>query len=402
MRQDNTQLTILMEEPMTDKQQQISILNVDDDEASLYASSRILRNAGFNVIEATNGSDALRLVKDKPSLVLLDVQLPDINGFEVCQKIRSEPDTASIPILHLSATYRDSKSQVKGLDHGANGYLTAPVEAEVLISYINALLRVYQTELELKKYANQLEVMVEERTQELMKAQEQIYRRNRLASLGQLAGGVAHELRNPLGVITNAVYYLKLVSEKFDSNIIEHLELIEISAKEAANIISDLLDFFRIKSVNREQVHIGAIIDDVIISHPAPEGINLVLDISKETPSVFIDPSQIKRVFSNLVSNAYQAMTEGGELRIFCAECAQRPKIISGECIQVSIMDTGMGIAPDHISQIFEPLFTTKETGVGLGLALSKILVEANGGTIEVESEIGKGTTFILTLPLSL
>jgi len=389
-----------MEKPMTDKQI-ITILNVDDDEASLYASSRILRNAGFHVIEASNGSDALMLVKDKPSLVLLDVQLPDINGFEVCQKIRSEPETASIPILHLSATYRDSQSQVKGLNHGANGYLTAPIEPEVLISYINALLRVSQTELEIKKYTTHLEEMVEERTNELMKAQDQIYRKNRLASLGQLAGGVAHELRNPLGVITNAVYYLKLVSETLDSKIIEHLELIEMSAKEAARIISDLLDFYRIKSVNREQVQIAGILDDIINSHPAPECVNLVNDISDETPLVFLDPSQIKRVFSNLVTNAYQAMTEGGELRLSYTGDAQCPESVAGECIQILVKDTGMGIAPDDLPQIFEPLFTTKEMGVGLGLALSKMLVEANGGKIEVESELGKGTTFTLTLPKS-
>ena len=111
---------------MTDKK--ATILNVDDDDAGRYTVSRVLRQAGFEVMEAANGAESLRLVKENPDLVVLDVQLPDMSGFEVCERIRADPATSLIPVLHLSATYIDSQSMVRGLDHGADGYLTQPVE----------------------------------------------------------------------------------------------------------------------------------------------------------------------------------------------------------------------------------------------------------------------------------
>jgi PAS domain S-box-containing protein len=132
----------------------ITILNVDDEDAVRYAISRILRQAGFEVIEAANGAEALRLVKKNPDLVILDVNLPDIIGFEVCRRIKADPATSSIPVLHLSATYLDSQSRVKGLEGGADGYLTHPVEPPVLISTVKALLRMRQAETEVLKAAN--------------------------------------------------------------------------------------------------------------------------------------------------------------------------------------------------------------------------------------------------------
>ncbi|MBM3240467.1 PAS domain S-box protein [Candidatus Poribacteria bacterium] len=132
----------------------ITILNVDDEDAARYAVSRILRQAGFEVIEAANGAEVLRLVKKNPDLVILDVNLPDIIGFEVCRRIKADPATSSIPVLHLSATYQDSQSRVKGLEGGADGYLTHPTEPPVLISTVKALLRMRQAETEVLKAAN--------------------------------------------------------------------------------------------------------------------------------------------------------------------------------------------------------------------------------------------------------
>ncbi|MBM4467062.1 MAG: PAS domain S-box protein, partial [Chloroflexi bacterium] len=132
-----------------------TILNVDDDEASRYAVSRILRQAGFEVMEAANGAEALRLVKENPDLIILDVNLPDMSGFEVCWRIKADPATALIPVLHLTATYRDSQSMVMGLDGGADGYLTHPVEPPVLVSTVKAFLRIRQAEAELQAAARE-------------------------------------------------------------------------------------------------------------------------------------------------------------------------------------------------------------------------------------------------------
>ncbi len=139
---------------MTDKAK-FTILNVDDDEASRYAVSRILRQAGFEVMEAANGAEALRLVKENPDLIILDINLPDMSGFEVCRQIKADPATALISVLHLTATYKDSQSMVIGLEGGADGYLTHPVEPPVLVSTVKALLRVRQAEAELQAAARE-------------------------------------------------------------------------------------------------------------------------------------------------------------------------------------------------------------------------------------------------------
>jgi len=134
-----------------------TILNVDDDEASRYAVSRILKQAGFEVLEAASGEEALRLVDRNPDLIILDVNLPDIDGFEVCRRIKSNPATDFIPILHLSATYQDSESRVKGLEGGADSYLTHPVEPLVLIASIRALLRIREGEAKREKLIQELQ-----------------------------------------------------------------------------------------------------------------------------------------------------------------------------------------------------------------------------------------------------
>ena len=137
----------------------ITILNVDDNEAGRYAVTRILKQAGFEVLEAASGEEALRLAANYPDLIILDVKLPDISGFEVCKQIRANPKISHIPILHLSATYRNVESQVKGLEGGADSYLTQPAEPVVLIATINALLRIRKAEAELRNALDKIKVL---------------------------------------------------------------------------------------------------------------------------------------------------------------------------------------------------------------------------------------------------
>ena len=244
----------------------------------------------------------------------------------------------------------------------------------------------------LKEYSERLEQMVEERTKELKDAQEQLVRREKLAILGQLAGGVGHELRNPLGVISNAVYYLKMVMPDAEETIKEYLETISEEVNRSTKIISDLLDFSRIKSVDREETAVSDLVAQVLEKQPTPENIKLATTIPSDFPPVFVDNRQISQVLVNLVTNACQAMPEGGKLSI----SAQAEK----DKVQVSFTDTGSGISKENMKNLFEPLFTTKARGIGLGLAVSKNLVEANGGSIEVESEEGKGSIFTVILPI--
>jgi PAS domain S-box-containing protein len=294
-----------------------------------------------------------------------------------------------------------------------------------------------QIEETLKEYNTHLEAAVEVRTHELRETQEKLVRQEKLAVLGQLAGGVGHELRNPLGVINNAIYYLRMVQPDANAKIKQYLGIIDQEAHNADKIISDLLDFSRIKSVDVEPVVVADLVRRTLERYPASENVRVTLDLPKDLPLVYVDPRQITQVLGNLVVNACQAMLKGGELLVLSRvegtvsseqrtgsreqgvesreqKVENRDQAVKTDplipnnpssalrtgWLLISVKDTGSGITPENMSKLFEPLFTTKPKGIGLGLAVSKKLVEANGGRIEVQSEPGKGSTFTVFLPV--
>jgi PAS domain S-box-containing protein len=244
----------------------------------------------------------------------------------------------------------------------------------------------------LKEYSERLEEMVEERTKELREAQEQLIRQEKLAVLGQLAGGVGHELRNPLGAISNAVYFLNMVLEEPDPEVQETLEILQKEVKTSERTISGLLDFARTKAPTRRKVHLKEVVQETLSRATVPENVEVVSQLDGRLPAILADPDQLGQVFGNIILNAVQAMPEGGRLVV-------KSQVPSPEWVAISFTDTGVGIPEDNLSKLFEPLFTTKAKGIGLGMAVTKTLVEGHGGTIEVESEVGKGSTFTVKLP---
>ena len=250
-----------------------------------------------------------------------------------------------------------------------------------------------QAEEALRDYNIRLALDVVERTRELQDAQEKLVRQEKLAVLGQLAGGVGHELRNPLAVINNAVYYLKLVQPDADEKISKYHSVIEHEVHNAEKIITDLLDFARARSVDREPVDLPALVQSVLERFPVPESIRTVLEIPADLPQLYVDSRQMEQVLGNLAVNACQAMAGGGALTISAR--------LEKDLVAIAVKDTGTGITAENMKMLFEPLFTTKPRGIGLGLAVSRKLVEANGGRIEVQSEVGQGSTFTLYLPVN-
>lgn len=241
------------------------------------------------------------------------------------------------------------------------------------------------------KLNNELEQKVIERTKELEDAQESLIRKEKLAVLGQLSGGVAHELRNPLATINNSIYYLKTVLPDIDEKANTHLGIISSSVNNADKIISDLLDFSSNKVSEKENIVFSDLVDRVLEKHPPPEEVKVTNDVDHDLSPLYVDPRQMGQVLINLITNAYQAMPEGGNLTIKAEEGTGN--------IHISVSDTGCGISIEDRKKIFEPLFTTKAKGIGLGLSVTKSLVEVNDGTIEVESEGAKGSTFNIVLP---
>jgi len=248
------------------------------------------------------------------------------------------------------------------------------------------------TEEELRATNEELQAANEE----LRQTQEQLIRTEKLAAIGQLASGVGHELRNPLGAIKNAVFYIRRRIVKTDlatmePRVIEFLDIIDDEVNTANKVITDLLGFSRVAKPTVSPVNIAGVIEDALKHTPLPENVDLSKDIDKNLPMVIVDADQIQQVFINIILNALQAMTEGGRLSIRTGN--------RQEFVEVEFTDTGSGIPEAAMDKIFDPLFTTKAKGIGLGLSVCKSILERHGGDIRVESEVGKGTAFTVSLP---
>jgi len=240
-------------------------------------------------------------------------------------------------------------------------------------------------------YSLHLQELVEERTLELKRVHESLLRKEKLAYLGQMAGSVGHELRNPLGVISNAVYFLDTAASESHKIQKEYYNIISQEVRKADKIISDLLDISRIKSLERTKVPVKALLTDALLHEPPPQNIKVTLSIEEEV-CIFVDYQKMSQVLMNLIQNASQSMPKGGELLLKAGT--------EVSSIYISVSDTGCGISAENLDKIFEPLFTTKPRGIGLGLAVCRSLVEANEGSLEVESTEGKGTTFTIIFPV--
>lgn len=256
---------------------------------------------------------------------------------------------------------------------------------------------IHEIELQesLNSYYQQLEDLVEKRTKELERAQEKLIRSERLAAVGELASAVSHELRNPLNVIKNCVYLLNMSLEDERTATEETRDILKMINQQvniSNRIVTDLLDFTRPKMPLVAGTDLKSLVEQSISWLAIPPEITISRNFGTNGSRVLIDADQIGRAFANILSNAIQAIGGAGEIRISSA--------ITGDFASINFEDTGCGIPPENLDRIFEPLFTTKPKGTGLGLAITKKLVEQNGGTVAVTSEVSKGTTFSVNLPL--
>jgi PAS domain S-box-containing protein len=269
-----------------------------------------------------------------------------------------------------------------------------------------------ETERKLQAYTDHLEVLVAERTRALEEAQERLLRQERLTVLGQIAGGIAHELRTPLGAIKNSIYLLNLLTESPDATVQEALAIMNQEISTSDRIISSLLNFTRPQRPARQIVNVNQVIEQALARVDVPPQIEIRRLMDGELPRALVDAGQVEQVFGNLILNATQAMPQGGQLTIQTRQVQTLPEnaetgfMPTGEentagWLVVSVSDSGTGISPEHLAQLFQPLFTTKAKGMGLGLALVKLLTEANGGGMAVESTLGQGTTFHTYWPVS-
>ncbi|MBM4161088.1 MAG: HAMP domain-containing protein [Ignavibacteria bacterium] len=272
-----------------------------------------------------------------------------------------------------------------------------PIEIEHLARSLNTMAKQIETEKrELEEWANTLERKVEERAEEMKKINAQLFRSEKLASLGKLAAGVAHEINNPLtGILTNSSLLLEDVDK--DDPRREDVEVMVKETIRCREIVKRLLDFARQTKPQKRLANINALIDNIVLlvrNQASFRSISIEKRLADQLPELLIDPDQIQQVFVNIILNAAEAMAKGGKLEI-----ASQPSR-DGRSITVTFSDTGPGIPEPHRERIFDPFYTTKEHGTGLGLSISYGIIEQHGGTISVESTVGKGSTFTIQLPI--
>jgi signal transduction histidine kinase len=265
--------------------------------------------------------------------------------------------------------------------------------------------RLKEKNTQLEEANRDLELRVSERTEELqqandqlMETQIQLVRTEKFGALGELSAGVAHDLRNPLGAIRNGIYFLKSRTSKSNDlsaepKVAEYLKVMDERITQCDKIIEDLISFTRISTPVYSSVNLSEVLESTLAGIQTPCGISVIRDYGAERVDVQADPLQLLRVFTNLIANANDAMVEGGELTVAVRSV--------GPSAEVSITDTGSGISPEGLEKIFEPLYTTKIQGTGLGLAVCQQVIAKHTGSLDVHSKVGVGTTFTVRLPLS-
>jgi signal transduction histidine kinase len=373
---------------------QARIVVVDDTESNLYMKARTLRQAGFDVLEASTGGDALALVASHaPALVVLDTQLPGINGWEVCRRIKAGGAEAPI-VLQVSATYVQEGDTVKALEGGADACLTEPIDPSVLIATVRALLRMRQAEDALRDALA--------REQALRHAAEGANR-----AKDEFLATLSHELRSPLGTILTWVTLLK-EGRLDDARRRQGLDAIERSTQLQVKLIGDLLDVSSIISgktrLDLASVDLGGIVQtavDGIRGAADAKHLAVTSEIEPDLPRIAGDPMRLLQVLQNLCSNAVKFTPANGKIVVAVRR--------GGDRLEIEVRDTGKGIAPEFLPHIFERFrqadasTTRVEGGLGLGLAIVLHLVGLHGGTVEAHSAgTGAGATFVVRLPMAV
>lgn len=385
-----------------------SILIVDDNRNNLISLRALIEEyINANVIEASCGEQALKeLLKQPIDLIILDVQMEGMDGFELATLIKQRKKTESVPIVFLTAMYTNEQFRKRGFQVGAVDYLTKPIDEYQLINRIKVYLKMIEKERTMNLI---LEQRVNDQVKELKKAKEIAEELNEAKS--NYIANMSHELRTPLNILLSTTQlinlYLKeekvLDKEKIQSKI----NLQAQNCYRLLKLVNNLIDITKMDagyfSLRLTKCNIVEIVEEItmsVVEYVENKGDSLVFDTDVEEKTMYCDLDAIERIMLNLLSNAIKYTPEGGKIFVSMKSLEDR--------VSISVKDTGIGIPKDKLSVIFQRfkqvdnLLTRQCEGSGIGLSLVKSLVELHGGKIYVESEYGKGSEFIVELPADL
>ena len=416
------------------------LLIVDDTPNNLRLLMNLMVDQGHDVRTATSGKMALRSAQaSSPDLILLDINMPNMDGYEVCQLLKADPRTETVPVIFLSAL-SDSMDKVRAFEVGGIDYVTKPFQIE------EVLMRV-KTQLDLQQMRKQLESQLKDRNNQLNQAQLQLLQQEKMASLGNLVAGIAHELNNPIGFLSVSVRnaqgfledilcHLFLYQEHYPQTV----EPIQVNAEDidldflqedfpkmlksmesAMNRIREISSSLRIFSRGDKEKKIYAALNEglestlLILKYRLKGSDSRPAIVIKreydEIPDIECFPGQLNQVFMNILANAIDMFDEAAD-SLSIEELRETPQVLTiktgvlldQQSVEVQIGDNGLGMTEAVKEKIFDRHFTTKEVGKGTGLGLAiaqRIIAETHGGRLKVLSQVNQGTTFHIYLPIS-
>ena len=368
----------------------IRLLLVDDEEEFRRTITKRLKRRGIDPEQAGTGEECLSILEKSPmDVVVLDVKMPGMNGIETLHHIKEKYPKTEVIMLTGHATTQDG---VDGIKTGAFDYLTKPIELEHLLGKI--------------KQAHEKILRGEEKLKEAefrARMEQQMIATERLASLGTLAAGVAHEINNPLAIIKESAGWMKLILNKEElaqmprkQDFSKALGKIENAIERARRITHQLLGSVKETDSALAEIKINELTDeavDLVKKEAKNKDIEITTEIDPSTATIWSDPYKLRQVLINLITNAVHATGTGGKISIIFEN--------TGDDVALTVRDTGQGIPKENLKKIFEPFFSTKPPGegTGLGLFVCRSITEKLGGKMEVESKLGHGTSFCIRLP---
>ncbi|MEA3359496.1 MAG: response regulator [Thermodesulfobacteriota bacterium] len=367
----------------------VKILIVDDDVDTVELLTKRFRAEGYSTSEAYDGEQALQKVKEyKPDLIILDIMMPKIDGYEASKRLKGYDNTKHIPIIMLSAKAK-IPDKVKGLDFGADDYITKPFDYRELSQRV--------------KYWVAVKVEVEDRLNKIRQLEKELIQSERLAAIGQTVASLAHYVKNILFGLKGGLYLANAAIKENDTDSLKSSwEILENNMGRISNLVLDLVEYSKEREPEFEKCYPNKIAGEVceLMKESAKEyDIDIVRDFTSSTDEAYLDPKGIHRCLLNLISNAIDACAfDVNEKEKWSIKV--RTDFEYNDTVIFEVSDNGLGMGEEVKSKLFTSFFSTKEgKGTGLGLLNTKKIVKEHGGTVDIESQPGKGSTFTIRLP---